>query len=243
MEKFKCLIIEDEPLAAEILQDYIAQVPLLVCTGTCRDALYAMQVLQQETVDVIFLDIHLPGIKGLDFLRTLQHPPKVIITTAYREYALDGYELSVVDYLLKPIHFNRFISAVNKLKVNERSLLPPSTNSSLPTLPDAQHLLVTVNKKKIKIYLRDILFIESRKEYVHIALPGKTIITRLGLTEMETLLPGEKFLRIHRSFIIALDKLDAFSATAIDVNGQSLPVGRKYREQVQQVLKDKGRAV
>src|SRR5215203_1200500 len=118
MEKFNCLIIEDEPLAAEVLEDYIRQVPFLELKGTCTDALFAMEWLQQEKIEVVFLDIHLPKLKGLDFVKTLKNPPQIIITTAYREYALDGYELNVVDYLLKPVSFKRFLMAVNKLRTH-----------------------------------------------------------------------------------------------------------------------------
>ena len=122
MEKLNCLIVEDEPLAAEVLKDYIAEVPFLECRKVCRDGIFALQVLQDEKIDVMFLDIQLPKIKGFDFLKTLKNPPQVIITTAYREYAIEGYELNVVDYLLKPIHFNRFLTAVNKLKKPRRNM-------------------------------------------------------------------------------------------------------------------------
>ena len=174
MEKFNCLIVEDEPLAAEVLQDYITQLPFLECKHVCRDAIYAMQVLQTEKIDVMFVDIHLPKIKGLDFIKTLKHPPQVIITTAYREYALDGYELNVVDYLLKPINFNRFLAAVNKLKRN----IPENTRVANSGNGDTkEQLLINVNKKTVKLDIDDILFIESRKEYIHITTIDKSFDT------------------------------------------------------------------
>ncbi|MBN9296017.1 MAG: response regulator transcription factor [Filimonas sp.] len=229
MEKINCLIVEDEPLAAEILQDYIAQVPHLVCKGVCRDAIYAMRALQDEQIDVLFLDIHLPKIKGLDFLLTLSHPPQVIITTAYRDYALDAFDLSVVDYLLKPISFNRFLKAVNKLK---GSTLAANTEEQ----PEPAHLLININKKKVKILLSDILFIESKKEYVTITTAQQSFTTKHALTDMEQTLPANKFLRVHRSFIVSKDKVTAFTATTIEMTTTQIPIGRSYREITQQAL-------
>lgn len=231
MEKFNCLIIEDEPLAAEVLQDYISQIPFLEYAGTCRDGIYAMQVLQKEKIDVMFLDIHLPKIKGLDFLRTLKNPPQVIVTTAYRDYAIDGYDLNVVDYLLKPIHFNRFLTAVNKLRNQSAPVgIPPAVN------PEQAHILININKKKIKIYLHDILYIESKKEYISIVTTENAFITKCTLTEMEMQLPKDKFLRIHRSFIIGKERITAFTSVAAEISGKRLPIGRSYRDLVQQIL-------
>lgn len=234
MEKFNCLVVEDEPLAAEILRDYISQLPFLECRAICRDAIYAMQVLQTEKIDLIFLDIHLPRIKGLDFLKTLKNPPQVIVTTAYREYAIDGYELNVVDYLLKPINFNRFVAAVNKLK------LEAGKNNSSATIiqfaPEQPYLLININKKKIKIFEKDILFIESRKEYISIVTPGKSYLTKFTLSDMQQQLQDKPFLRIHRSYLVAIEKLTAFNAVSVEIGEHKLPVGRNYREMVQSVL-------
>lgn len=234
MEKFNCLIIEDEPLAAEVLQDYISQIPFLEYAGTCRDGIYAMQVLQKEKIDVLFLDIHLPKIKGLDFLRTLKNPPQVIVTTAYREYAVDGFDLNVVDYLLKPIHFNRFLTAVNKLRI--QNVTAGAALLSPPATPEQAHILININKKKIRICLNDILYIESKKEYISIVTSDNSFITKCALSEMETQLPKEKFLRIHRSFIVGKEKITAFTSVSAEINGKSLPIGRSYRDLVQQVL-------
>src|SRR5689334_6749193 len=147
MQTYKCIIVEDEPIAAEVLEDYIKQVPFLQLKKICSDAIYAMETLQNEPIDLIFLDIHLPKLKGLDFVKTLKHPPKIIITSAYQEYALQGYELNVVDYLLKPVEFSRFLTAVNKLKQQENS----STQSPLSKTEDRVHLFFNVNKKHVKI--------------------------------------------------------------------------------------------
>lgn len=236
MEKFNCLIVEDEPLAAEILQDYILQIPFLECKGICRDGIYAMQILQQEKIDILFLDIHLPKIKGLDFLKTVKNPPQVIITTAYREYALDGYELNVVDYLLKPISFNRFIAAVNKLKNQTGKIINPEP--IITSGADEFFLLINVNKKRIKVFEQDILFIESQREYVRIVTVKNSYLTKCTLSEMEQQLQGKNFLRIHRSFIAAIHKITAFTAVSVEIGSHRLPVGRSYREIVQDNLSD-----
>lgn len=227
MEKIKCLVIEDEPLAAEIMQDYISQIPFLECKAICRDGIYALRVLHKEKIDVLFLDIHLPKIKGLDFLRTLSNPPQVILTTAYREYALDGYELNVVDYLLKPINFNRFVAAVNKLK-----------NGTGRSIAQAEqpYLLININKKRIKILESDILFIESRKEYISIVTTQQSYLTKITLSEMESQLQNKRFLRVHRSYLAATEKITAFTAVSIEIGSHKIPVGRSYREIVQSVL-------
>jgi len=237
MEKFNCLIIEDEPLAAEVLQDYISQIPFLDCQHSCRDGIYAMQILQKEKIDVIFLDIHLPRIKGLDFLRTLKNPPQVIVTTAYRDYAIDGYELNVVDYLLKPIHFNRFLTAVNKLR-NQLQPIQDATAVAPSVLSDHAHILINVNKKRIKVFLKDILYVESKKEYISIVTGEQSFITKFSLTEMEAQLQKDKFLRIHRSFIVSKEKVTAFTSVSVEINGKTLPIGRSYRELVQQLLSE-----
>lgn len=220
-----CIIVEDEPLAAEVLQDYVKQLPFLHLIEICPDAFLALKVLQEQSIDLIFLDIHLPGLKGLDFLKTLKHPPKVILTTAYHEYALQGYELSVVDYLLKPIEFSRFVEAVNKVQQVSKG------NAHRPSLS------IQSDKKTIVIPLEDIVFIESQKEYVKIQTSSAAHVTKYSLTRMEEELDPSLFLRVHRSFIISLSKIKAYSAHEIDVSGKVIPVGGNYRELVSQKLK------
>lgn len=233
MRKFSCIIVEDEPLAAEILQDYVRQVPFLDCKGVCSDAIYAMELLQQQPVDLIFLDIHLPKFKGIDLLKAIQNPPQVIITTAYQDYALQGYELNVVDYLLKPIEFSRFLMAVNKLKQTSETPAPAVvTGNAAPRT----HFFFNVSKKRVKIYLDEILYIESLKEYIRISTKDKNILTKVPLGQIEDLLTHHNFLRIHRSFIVAKDKIEAFTAIDVEVNGKSLPIGRSYKEGVMKEL-------
>ena len=233
MHRYNCIIVEDEPLAAEVIKDYIEQVPFLQLKGICTDALYAMDQLQKEIIDLVFLDIHLPKLKGLDFIKALKKPPQIIITSAYQEYALQGYELNVVDYLLKPIEFNRFLMAVNKLK--ERN-----NGDSLPVSPAAAieraALFFNVSKKRVKVYIDEILFIESLKEYIRITTKEKSILTKFQLGQIEEMLAKNGFLRVHRSFLVAKHKIDAFSATDVEVNGEQIPIGRSYKEMVMAVL-------
>lgn len=233
MQQYQCLIVEDEPLAAEVLQDYVNQVPFLVLKGVCGDAIYAMEILQKEKIDLIFLDIHLPKLKGLDFIRTLKNPPHIIITSAYHEYALQGYEYNVVDYLLKPVEFSRFLMAVNKL----RQFSVSDNAAVLSAVPgERPYLFFNVSKKKVKVYLDEVLYIESLKEYIRIVTNNKAILTKFQLGQVEELLARNNFLRIHRSFIVAKDKVEAFTATDVEINGKQIPIGRSYKELVQSVL-------
>lgn len=232
MEKYSCIIVEDEPIGAEIIAGYIEQLPFLHLVKVCNDAICASVVLQNEKIDLMFLDINLPRIKGIDFLKTLASPPNVIITTAYQEYALQGYEFNVLDYLLKPIEFNRFLTAVNKLKHHTN----PTSNKN-ETEKDNSFLYFNTNKKKVKIFLKEILYIESQREYVKIYTTGKTIITKMPISQVDELLVKNDFLRIHRSFIISMSKIDALTATDVEINGKLIPIGRSYKKLVNSNLK------
>ncbi len=235
MQKITCLIVEDEPLAAEVLEDYINQVSFLQLAETCGDAIFALEVLQRGKIDLIFLDIHLPTLKGLDFIKTLDNPPKIIVTSAYQDYALQGYELNVVDYLLKPIEFTRFVNAVNKA----HQQLENSRLLGIPEMAmERAFLFFNVGKKKVKMFLDEILYIESLKEYIKIVSPDKSILTKFQLGQTEDLLKNNNFLRIHRSFIVAKDKIDAFTATEIEIQGKLIPIGRSYKEQVYESLEN-----
>ncbi len=232
MNKLRCLIVEDEPLAAEVLQDYISQMRQLELVGISEDAIYALEVLRKENIDVIFLDIHLPKLKGLDFLKALTNPPQIIVTTAYHQYALEGFELSVIDYLLKPIEFSRFLQAVNKLK--SPKIL--AAKKSISIRKERAYRFFNVKKKKIKVYLDQIQYIESRKDYVKIHTAEQSLTTKFQLGELEGILEEAKLLRIHRSFLVSKAHIRAFSATEIEVAEQKLPIGRSYKEQVFKVL-------
>lgn len=229
MQRITCLIVEDEPLAAEVLQDYVSMIPFLELVGVSGDAIFALQELEEKKIDLVFLDIHLPKLKGLDFIRTLKNPPKIIITSAYQDYALEGYELNVLDYLLKPIEFNRFVGAVTKA----RQEIEAGKVSSKPGVTNERpFLFFNVGKKKVKMFLDEILYIESLKEYIKIVSGEKTLLTKFQLGQTEELLQNNNFLRIHRSFIVAKDKVDAFTATDVEIRGKLIPIGRSYKEQV-----------
>lgn len=233
MKKLQCIIIEDEPLAAEVLTDYVRQVPFLQFTDWCIDAVQAMDIIRQKPVDVIFLDLHLPGIKGFDFLKTLTAKPQVIITTAYHEYALQGYEWQVVDYLVKPIEFSRFLQAANKLKAPVHEQTTPQNQAE----PHSGYLYLYADKKQVKVDFHDIVYAESQKDYLKIRLKQKTIVVRHTMQELERALPPGDFIRIHRSYVIASSAIDAWTASSIEAGGRTFPIGRNYREQVMKILR------
>lgn len=230
MPKTRCIIVEDEPLAVKVLSDYIAQVPFLELQSTFKDAILATEWLRNNSTDLMFLDIHLPKLRGMAFLKTLTHPPAVIITTAYHQYAVEGFELNVTDYLLKPIEFERFLMAVNKLKT--ANTLTQQAAAS-PEVKD--HLFVNVQKKKVKILFSDILYIESQREYIKIVTAKKEYLSKMGTHEIEERLPSNLFRRIHRSFIVSVNKIESYTAEEVEVNGISIPVGRDYRDVVKEL--------
>lgn len=235
-KKLSCIIIEDEPIAAEVLQDYISQISFLELKDTCKDAIYALELLNNEPIDVIFLDIHLPKLKGLEFLKILNYKPQTILTTAYHQYALDAFEEDVVDYLLKPIEFSRFLKAVNKLKWKP---VPKSGRKTAPATDTSKaYQFFNVNKKMVKVFCNDILYIESLKDYSRIYTKDSELVTRKQIGEMEEIFKSRNFLRIHRSYIVSLDRVRAYSSNEVEVDGKSLPIGRSYKELVAQGLKN-----
>jgi two-component system, LytTR family, response regulator len=232
MNLIKCIIIEDEPLAAEILEDYISELPQLQLLGTFSDALFGLAFLRQNEVDLIFLDLHLPKLKGFDFLKSLNNPPKIIVTTAYHQYAIEGYELDVIDYLLKPIEFSRLLQAINKL--DSKISFKGNDVENKPT--KQKHLFFNVNKKRVKVYLDEIQYIESLKEYVKIHLSSSTITTKFQIGEIEKLLTDIELIRIHRSYLVAKSKITAYSTNIVEVNGKELPIGRSYKKIVDSLI-------
>ncbi len=231
-EQIKCLIIEDEPLAAEVLSDYIDDVPHLTLMGICEDAIYASSFLKEHSVDLIFLDIHLPKLKGLDFLKTLIHPPKVILTTAYHQYALQGYEHNVVDYLLKPIDFERFLQAVQKIDFQTKMVDRTAETKNI----QKPFRFFRVNKRNVKVFLDEIRYVESLKEYVRIHTAKDRLVTKFQIGELEAELKDTNLIRIHRSFLVAKDKIEAYSSSSVEIDGQQIPIGRTYREDVIKIL-------
>lgn len=226
MSKIKCIIVEDEPLAAKVISDYISQVPFLELQATFKDAILVMDWLRHNVTDLIFLDIHLPKLKGMAFLKTLVHPPAVIITTAYHQYAVEGFDLNVTDYLLKPFEFERFLVAVNKVRTAQ------SEKSTTTKEETKDHLFLNVQKKKVKILFSEIVYIESQREYIRIVTTKKEWVSKMSTHEIEALLPTNLFKRIHRSFIVAVNKIESYTADTVEVNGISIPVGRDYRDSI-----------
>ncbi len=230
----KCIIVDDEPLAIEIMESYVAKVDQLKLEGTFRNAVSAFTFLQQHAVDLIFLDIQMPKLSGIDFLKTLKNPPKVIFTTAFRDYAIDGFELEVADYLLKPIPFDRFLKAV--AKVLHQPVAVPQSASTVRVEQNENYVFFKVDKKMIKVKMTDILYIESIKDYVKVRTGEKEIVTQQKISYLEESLPKENFLRIHRSFIVNREKIDAYSATDMEIGKHHVPIGRNYKNDVMKVL-------
>lgn len=233
-----CLAVDDEPPALQVIEKYVTSIPSLKLAATCSNAVDALAVLQNNQIDLLFLDIQMPYILGTDFMRTLSNPPKVIFTTAFRKYAVEGFDLDAVDYLLKPISFERFLKAVNKvMKLN----LPVTESFSVNTLQKNEtvdaFIYLRADRKNIKVNLDDILFIESLKDYIKIVTKEKTIVTKQSISSLEENLPAHSFIRIHRSFIVAVNKIEAYTPELIQINKYELPVSRSYRHEVEKTLK------
>jgi two-component system LytT family response regulator len=230
----KCLVIDDEPPAREIIRRYIEQVPLLHFAGECANAVQAFALLQQQSIDLLFLDIRMPQLNGNDFLKTLKNPPKVIFTTAYPEYALEGYELDVVDYLMKPIPFDRFLKAVNKAyqltSARHESTSTPEEKKS------ESFVYFRSDRKMVKVMLQDILYIESMKDYVKIFTTNGTIITKQSISSVEAMLPEKEFIRCHRSYIVSARHIKSFTAELIDIHNLEIPIGKLFRNEVMKAL-------
>ena len=238
--KTKCLVVDDEPLARDLMRSHIEKLENFEIVAECGDAMKALQELQNFSVDLMFMDIQMPQITGIEFLKTLKHPPKVIITTAYREYAVDGFELDVVDYLLKPITFERFLKSINKYYQDTTTESNTSSVSIQTAQNDETFIYVKENKKVIKVYLNEIIYIEGLSEYVQIYTPKKKIITKTSMTNLVEKLPDEEFMRIHKSYIVANKKIEAFTSSSIEVPGKEIPIGRSYKNSVMEALHHQG---
>jgi len=227
----QCLIVDDEILAQGILQRYIAPLEEIKLVGVCKNALEANSILQKQKVDLIFLDIEMPHISGLSFLGTLkENKPKVIITTAFREHALTAFELDVVDYMLKPISYERFVKGVNKvLRLHNLEELASQTDHK--DSEDA-YIYLKADKKMVQIFFKDILYIEGLSNYVKIFTTGKTIISYQKISYLEEALPAHDFMRIHRSYIVAIDKIKSYNNTSLEVGTQEIPLGGSYKDAV-----------
>ena len=236
-KKITCLIVDDEPPALDVLKNYIMSVHNLQLTGICADAIEALNFLRQQTIDLLFLDIQMPNLLGTDLIRTLKNPPKVIFTTAYRKFAVEGFELDAVDYLLKPISFERFLKAVNK--VMETSLkVTENDNGYYDRQNNSQNAFINLraDRKNIKVLLDDILYIESLKDYIKVVTAARNIVTKQSISSIEEALPKNNFIRIHRSFIIAINKIECFTSDTIGIAKHEVPISRMYRHEVEKLL-------
>ncbi|GAB4014327.1 LytR/AlgR family response regulator transcription factor [Spirosoma koreense] len=234
---YTCLIVDDEPPAREVLRRYINQVPMLTLMGECTNAIQALTALKQQPIDLLFLDIQLPQLTGIELIKTLTQPPKIVLTTAFEHYAVQAFELDVTDYLVKPVSFERFLKSVSKA-LPDHKLSPisqPLTAHQPETATDA-FLYFRAERKMVKVFLRDILYVESLKDYVRIHTTKGSIITKYAITALEAMLPGPSFLRVHRSFLVSLDKIDSFTTEEIAIGSHLIPIGKLYRQQTLKLL-------
>jgi DNA-binding LytR/AlgR family response regulator len=236
--KLQCLLIDDEPPALKVLARYISQIGSMEIAGQCNNAIEALEVLRSCRVDVIFLDIKMPQIIGTEFFKNLSHPPRVIFVTAYREYAVDGFELDAVDYLVKPVSFERFLKAVsklNKLMGSEASVAASTSVSSSDAF-----VYLKVDRDMKKIFIDDIVYMESWKDYVKVFLTGgKSLLVKQSISAMENLFSDHKFMRIHRSYIISLDKISCYNGLFVQLGTTEIPIGRLYKQVVMERLQNK----
>ncbi len=225
----RCLVVDDEPLALDILEDYISKVPFLTLVKTTTSAIEGLSLVQNDAIDLVFLDVQMPELTGIQFLKIINGKCDVILTTAYSQYALDGYDLDVVDYLLKPIAFDRFYKAAQKVLQSSGN-----TNSSAPEVLSVQKnhdfIFVKTEHKIQKIYLDDILYIEGLKDYISIFTRSERIITLQNMKKMEESLPSKSFIRVHKSYIIALGKIESIERSRIQIGEKIIPIGDTYRE-------------
>jgi len=235
--KIRTLIVDDEPHAIEVIETYLGNFTEMEIMGRCNSAIQAFQLLQQKPVDLMFLDIKMPGLNGNDLLRSLKNPPKVIFTTAYSEYAVEGFDLNAVDYLLKPVSFDRFLRAIEKVYHLHGQKPVAILAHEIPVGDTDAFLYLKVERKTIKLNINDILWIESLRDYVKVITAGQVYISKQKISFLEEMLPERRFVRIHRSFIVSINKISAFYAGTVEVSGHELPIGRNYKQDLQKRLR------
>lgn len=223
-----CLIVDDEPLARQLLESHVRRIGELTLVASCGNALDAFDVLQTNSIELLFLDINLPHTNGIELLKSLQQRPRVIFTTAYREYAFEAYDLDVIDYLLKPISFDRFLRAIGKIR-QLKKYQPPDQLQAMLSSYDEAFLYLKENREQVKVFLKDILYIESLRDYVRVKTASREVITYQKISYLEQRLPQTKFLRVHRSFIAAIDHVVSFTNSQVKIGDYTIPIGRNYR--------------
>ncbi|MEO5683895.1 MAG: LytTR family DNA-binding domain-containing protein [Chitinophagaceae bacterium] len=233
--KWKCLVVDDEPPALNILEKYIGMVEHLELAATCSNAFHAIEFMQTNKIDLIFLDIQLPRLTGTSFLKTLMHPPKVIFTTAYKEFASEAFDLDAVDYLVKPVSLERFLKAVNKLAPAAIA----KTNKQVAAVDDG-FVYFRSDRKMVKVFLEEITHIESLRDYIKVyRLGGKPLLVKQSMGTLEAMLPADLFIRIHRSFVVSVNKITAFTSREVELGAIEIPVGRLYAERLKDVCNQK----
>ena len=233
--KIRCVIIDDEPIARDIIRDYILKINELEIIAEFNKPVEAIAFLNENKTDLLFLDINMPEINGIHFAKSLSNPPAIIFTTAYREFAANGFELQAVDYLVKPIPFDRFLKAVNHfLQLHSKSV--GMISAEIREKPEDEFILLKDSKKTHKVYLSDIKYIESDGDYIRFYLQNRKLMIRGSLSFMETLLPSTRFLRIHNSYIINLKKVNAVTLYSVEIEGTELPISRSHKERVLKIL-------
>ncbi|HEY6978422.1 MAG TPA: LytTR family DNA-binding domain-containing protein [Chitinophagaceae bacterium] len=227
----KCIIVEDEVLAQNVIQSHLQKVDRFELVGVCNNALEAKEVLNKQEVDLIFLDIQLPGMTGLNFLRSLANPPLVVLTTAYAEYALESYEFNVIDYLLKPISFERFSKTVDKI-VEGRLFTQPKEKDNVSN----DHIFIKSNSKFFKVNFSEIIYIESMKDYLKIHTPEYNLVTHQTMNDMEKILPPKQFIRVHKSYIVAIARIKSIFGNSVEMEKATIPIGINYKEKVMNLI-------
>lgn len=237
----KTIIVDDEPLAQDVIETHLEKLADFELIAKCNNVVEANEILSTEDVDLIFLDIQMPQITGIDFVKTLQNPPLIIFTTAYDNYAIEGFELNAVDYLLKPISFDRFMKGANKAREKFESIASTSTTSKEEMTED--YMFVKADKKLIKVNFDDVIYIEGLKDYVIIRMNEGRVITLQTMKSLEAKLPQDRFMRIHRSYIVGLNKIQAVIGNMVEITEKNqskhLPIGKNYREQLQNIIDSK----
>ena len=233
----RCLIIDDEPLAQRVIERFAENIPFLDILQKCNSAIEAIEELQDRQVDLIFLDINMPRLSGMDFLKTLKNPPLVIITTAYPEFAIQGYELDVVDYLMKPFAFDRFYQAIQKAEDLLKGKHHRQPENKEAEKQEDTFIFVKSSKKTFKVNLNDILYIEALGDYVKIFTADKMIVSYQSLKNIETMLPSKSFPRIHKSFIIALSRIDMIEGNHVKIKDRLIPIGTNYKMEFEKLIK------
>ncbi len=231
----KCIIVEDEALAQNVLQSHLQKIDRFELVAICNNALEAREVLNKQDIDLMFLDIQLPGMTGLNFLRSLQSPPLVVITTAYAEYAVESYEFNIIDYLLKPVSFERFSKAIDKIVDGRLFTQVTKEKESLP----ADHIFVKSNSKFFKVNFSEIIYIEGMKDYLKIHCRDYKLVTLQTMSEMEKILPVNQFIRVHKSYIIALAHVKSIYGNSIEMEYETIPVGINYKDKVMHLVNKK----